>query len=97
MVDIDSDEISVLPPHFSSTNPMDDNDMKEATQLMYPKILERYENTKNDTTGILLRVLSSIIYHNDWIKEAANKTAGCPFLCIPLLHNPELLIHLKEK
>ena len=40
MIDINSDEFAVLPPHFVSTNPLMDDDIKEGLQLMYPKIIK---------------------------------------------------------
>ena len=56
-----------------------------------------YENALYNPTGLLLRLLASIIYHSDWITQVANKNSQHPFLCIPLLNNPELLLCLKAK
>ena len=97
MIDIDSDDFAILPPHFLSTNPLDDDDVLEAMQLMYPKIIEMYTATENDPTGVLLGVLASVIYHSDWIISIANQSGGYPFSCILLLNHPELLLCLKEK
>ena len=92
MIDINSDGFAVLPPHFIYINPLNDPDIKEAMELMYPKILEKYGDSDHNPTGVLLRVLASVIYHSDWIKEVGNQTPGHPFLCILLLNNPELLM-----
>ena len=86
MIDINSEDFAILPPHFISINPLDDPDIKEAINLMYPKILEKYENSDENPTGLLLRLLASVIYHSDWIKEVGNRTPGHPFLCIPFSH-----------
>ena len=54
MIDINSDDFAIFPPHFISTNPLQDDNIKEALYLTYPKILQTYTNTENDPTGVLL-------------------------------------------
>ena len=97
MIDINSDNFAILSPHFVSTNPLKDDDIKEALHLMYSKIIETYKNVENNPTGVLLRALASIIQNSNWIKQIANDNAGHPFLCIPLLNHPDLLSRLKER
>ena len=92
-IDINSDDYVILPPHFSVVNPL--ADIKEGVNLMYGKIITAHLD--NDPSGLMIRLLASVVYHSDWILEVGNKNAGHPFLFIPILQHPDLLLRLKEK
>lgn len=87
---------SVLPPHFILTNPMSNLDFQEAMRLMYRPIIDKWASTKQDPTGLLLRLLASVIYHFDWVCEMAASSSDHPFKSLPLMFNTELVKRLKE-
>ena len=87
---------NVLPPHFDLENPLKNDDVGEAMSLMYGPIIDRWENTPMDPTGLLLRLLASVIYHFDWIKMIAHKRIDHPFNAIPLMFCPEIVSSLKN-
>ena len=47
--------------------------------------------------GMLLLLLSSVIYHSEWIQRVVMENPGHPFGLIPLFSDNELLARLKEK
>ena len=92
------DTSPVLSLYFSTPNwKLDDrmaNDRtKEAMNLMFATILQRWGGTEVDPTGILLSLLQQ---SSDWLKEMATKHPGHPFSMIPILSTLELLRDLKE-
>jgi hypothetical protein len=90
-----SPDFAVLPLNFSMTEPMLNNDVIEAMNLMYATILQKHGQASMDPTGMLLRVLPSIIYHSEWLADQARYIPGHPFATIPLLNNTKLLSWLK--
>ena len=84
---------SVLPPHWTVENPVDDPDIGNALRLMYGVILVEHPSC----IGVLLRVLASVVYASDWLLEMSGKHQGHPFSAIPLLQDPQLLLRLKAK
>jgi hypothetical protein len=71
-----SAQFAVLPPYWKMVNPMASLPVAEAMQLLYGPILEKYTDTKNDPTGLLLRCLASIIHHSDWFISTATEHPG---------------------
>jgi hypothetical protein len=90
-----SPKFAILPPHFTMTEPILNEDVAEAMDLMYATIVQKHGGTSIDPTGILVRVLPSIIFHSEWLADQARDTPGHPFGTIPLLNNPNLLSRLK--
>ena len=84
---------SVLPPHWTVENPVDDPDIKEALHRMYGVIITVHPSS----IAILVRLLASVAYASDWILATTARIQGHPFSAIPLLQTPELLIRLKAK
>jgi hypothetical protein len=84
---------SILPPHWTVDNPVEDADIGEALQLMYGVIIERHPSS----IAVLVRVLASVTYASNWLLETSGLHRGHPFAAIPLLQNPELLRRMKEK
>ena len=84
---------SVLPPHWTVENPVEDADVKDALQLMYGVIIAKHPSS----IAVLLRVLASVVYAADWLLEISGRHQGHPFSALPLLQNPELLLRLKAK
>jgi len=64
---------------------MGDPDIKEAMYMIYPPILYTY-NGEVDSTGLLLFVLASIIYHSVWLKSIMVEKFSHIFSLIPLLN-----------
>ena len=84
-------DFAMMPPHFiNEGNLMDDPDIYEVMHLMYGPILDEY-NEAIDPTGLLLFVLSSLIYHSPWLVKIVTRKPGHPFALIPLLNKSELL------
>ena len=86
---------SVLPPHFILVNPMNDPSVREAMYLMYGPILSKWAVSEQKPTGLLLRVISSVIFHFDWICEMAASSSDHPFNSLPLMFKPDLVEKLK--
>jgi hypothetical protein len=84
---------SVLPPHWMVDNPVEDADIRDALQLMYGVIVAQHPTS----IGVLVRVLASVVFASDWLAATSGRHAGHPFLAVPLLQNPELLLRLKTK
>ena len=58
-----SPKFNTLPPHFKMPNPLDDEEVREAISMMYGPIINKWGNTEQDPTALLLRVLASVIHH----------------------------------
>ena len=76
-------------------DPMDNAAVREAMDLMYGKIIETWGETPVDPTGVLLKCLASVVHHSDWLSGFGDKSPGHPFLSLPVLNNPQLLLQLK--
>jgi len=85
-----------LPLHWKVDDPMANDKIKEALNLMFATILQRWGGTEVDPIGVLLLCLASVVWHSDFLKATAAASPGHPFSMIPLLSNPELLRDLKE-
>jgi hypothetical protein len=92
-LDPDSSTFSVLPPHWTVDNPVEDTDIQEALQLMYSVIIAKHPSS----IAVLVRVLASVVYAADWLLATSARHQGHPFAAVPLLQNPELLLRLKSK
>ena len=84
---------SVLPPHWTVDNPVDDPDISDALQLMYGVIIARHPTS----IAVLVRVLASVTYASDWLLATSGRYPGHPLSAVPLLQNPDLLLRLKGK
>jgi hypothetical protein len=89
-------EFATLPPHWKMSDPMGNEKVKEAMNLMFATILQKWSGSAVDPTGVLLICLASVVYHSEFLKQVAADTPGHPFDLIPLLSNPALLDDLKE-
>jgi hypothetical protein len=84
---------SVLPPHWTVDNPVEDADIGEGLHLMNGVIIEKHPTS----IAVLVRVLASVTYASDWLLETSARYRGHPFAAIPLLQNQHLLLRLKVK
>ena len=84
---------SILPPHWTVDNRVEDPDMKDALQLMYGIILARHPTS----ITVLVWVLASVTYALDWLLATSGRYPGHPLSAVPLLQNPVLLVRLKDK
>ena len=64
--------------------------------LVYRPILRQWGGTVMDPTGLLLRLLPSIVHHSDFLFQVIRSVPAHPFSSIPLLQNPDLLLQLKD-
>ena len=75
-------------------NPVKDADKHDALQLMHGVFVAQHPTN----IGVLVRVLASVlVVASDWLVETSGRHAGYPFLAVPLLQNPELLLCLEKK
>jgi hypothetical protein len=94
--DPNSPDFACLPPHFTVTNPMETPRIREAMELMYGPALSKWAGTKDcDPTALLCKLLPSVVFHSEFLKETIRRVPGHPFSGIPLLNNPALLQDLK--
>jgi hypothetical protein len=94
--DPNGEEFATLPPHWILEDPMSNEKVKEAMNLMFATILQRWGRTAVDPTGILLYCLASVVWNVNFLKDIAARQPGHPFSMIPPLSNPTLLNDLKE-
>jgi hypothetical protein len=90
-LDPNHSKFSVLPPHWTVDNPVEDADIGEGLYLMYSVIIEKHPTS----IVVLVRVLASVTYASDWLLETSARHRGHPFAAIPLLQNQHLLLRLK--
>jgi hypothetical protein len=95
-LDPDSSEFVLLPPHWTIDNPMENETIAEAMHLLYATILQKWgSNEEFSVEGLLLRLLPSIIHHEEFLREQIRAFPGHPFSKIAILQRPELLEALK--
>ena len=95
-LDANSEDFAILPPHFTVSNPMANELIKEAMLLMYGPALKKWVGTSDsDPTALFCKVLPSVIFHSEFLKETIRRVPGHPFSGIPLLNHPALLRDLK--
>jgi hypothetical protein len=95
-LDPDSSEFVLLPPHWTIDNPMENETIAEAMRLLYATILQKWgSNEAFSVEGLLLRLLPSIIYHEEFLREQIRAVPGHPFSKIAILQRPELMEALK--
>jgi hypothetical protein len=64
----------------------------EAMDLMYGPALTKWGGSKDcDPTAFLCKLLPSVVYHSEFLKEMIRRVPGHPFAGILLLNNPSLL------
>ena len=93
-LDPTSTEFRVLPPHFKCG--VENADVARALDLCYGRILSKRQNLTY-LPGIFLRLLASVVYHEQWLREILLSSKKHPFGNIFLLDNTELLKKLKEQ
>jgi len=95
-----SSDFAVLPPHFNVDNPMSNDIIREAMFLSFGPILRRearHEDTRVDSTGLLLRCLAALVHHSPFLTDMVLKCPGHLFAALPLLHhNNQIMTELKK-
>ena len=86
----------ILPAHFDVVSPMLNASIAEAMHLMYGPILDKWQDTPQDPTSVLLRLLANVVFHFEWIKGVATTSTDHPFNSIPLIFKNDLAEQLKE-
>ena len=86
----------MLPPHWKLGEPMSNERIKKAMNLMFATILQRWGGMEDDLQAFYFPALASIVWHSIFLKEMVAACPGHPLNMIPLLSNQELLQDLKE-
>jgi hypothetical protein len=84
-----------LPPHWRLVNPLANERVALAMEMMYGRILTRHKNTADDPTAMLLRCLACIVFHSEAILATMIANPGHDFCKLSILHNPGLLHDLR--
>lgn len=95
-LDPNNASFAILPPHFNLDDPMTNSHVREAMYLMYGPILAQWGDKSANPTGLLLRVLASVVFHFDWVKKQARSNTSHPFNKIPLFARSELVTALSK-
>lgn len=89
-------DFGTLPPHWTLIDPLSNELVVEAMDLMYGPILESYPPTSREKPiGLLLRCLASVVYHSPTLIATMVEHPGHSFGKLPVLHNRELLGRLQ--
>ncbi len=86
---------ATLPPHFNIPDPMANEHVQNAMEMLYQSVLVKYSQQPNDPTPMLLRCLACIIYHVDSLLEVMVMNPGHDFSKLAILHDPQLIAELK--
>jgi len=89
-------DFATLPPHFKLDEPMSNAVIKEGMLLCFAPILQKWQGTRVDPTGLLLRCLATMVWHSPFLMATIVKYPGHPFAALPLLNNCDLLCQLKD-
>ena len=96
-LDPNSEDFAILPPHFTVGNPVENEQICEAIEMMYgPALQKRAGTIDSDPTALFCKVLPSLVYHSEYLQSTIRRVPGHPFAGIPILNHPALLRDLKE-
>jgi hypothetical protein len=95
-LDPNAPDFGVLPPHWTTSNPMGNDLIKRAMVMLYGPILAAYDGKLVNPAGLLLRCLPSLVFHSDALLEVMVRFPGHDFTKISILHDRELLDGLKK-
>ena len=90
-LDPNSTSFRVLPPHF--TCGLENPHVQMALDMCFGRILKSRQNLPY-LPGFFLRLLASIVYHEQWIRGILHRSKKHPFGNIFLFENSELLKNL---
>ena len=88
-------DFNVFPPHFNANALFENTSIHRAMELMHGPIYLQWEDTPQNPTGLLLRVLASVVHHFDWIKTLMRKSTDHPFNAILLVFHRNLVDEVK--
>jgi len=95
-LDPNKSSFSILPPHWDLEDPLQNPSVKEAMDVMYGPVLDKYaSNPRVNPTGLLLRCLACIVYHSESLFDVASRHPGHDFMKLPILQNRRVLDRLK--
>jgi hypothetical protein len=86
---------SSLPPHWKLVNPMENERVALAMEMMYGRIMHHHQNTPDNPLAMLLRCLACIVHHSRSILAAMVANPGHDFAKLPILHDQDLLRDLR--
>ena len=96
-LDPNQPSFGILPPHWTTSNPLENDLIKRAVAMLYGPILVACDGKPENPAGLLLRCLASLIFHSGALMEVMVKHPGHDFSKISILqHDHELLDGLKE-
>lgn len=85
-----------LPPHWTMSNPIENEDILCAMNMLFGPILRKHKGCDYDPTAMLLRCTACIVYHSDALLNQMISHPGHGFTKIVLLHEKDLLERLSH-
>jgi hypothetical protein len=89
-LDPNDSSFGTLPPHWTTSNPMENDHIRKAMQLTFGEIVEEHRTM----FPLLLRSLACIVYHHEGLLEQMVSIPGHDFTKIAIFHDRELLSDL---
>jgi hypothetical protein len=84
---------AILPPHF--TCGIENEDIKTALNFCFGSIIQKHGNHLR-LTGVLLLLLASVVYHEEYLHDVIARNPRHPFNNISLFRYPDLVKRLRD-
>jgi hypothetical protein len=95
-LDPNTPDFGSLPPHWTTSNPLENDPLRRAMVILYGPIMVAYDGKPNNPARLLLGCLPSVVFHSDALLDVMVKFPGHDFTKIYILHDCELLDRLKK-
>ena len=98
LADMDHKKVSFgdPPPHWTMSNPIENEDILRAMNMLFGPILQKHRGSNFDHTAMLLRCAACIIYHSDSLLNKMISHPGHDFTKIVILHDKDLFERLSH-
>ena len=90
------EEFCALPPHFNVDNPLENADIMEGIELCFGNITKHWGSTKLDPMPMLLFLLASMVYHNNFVVRMKTDRSYHVFTYLPLYNRQDLVERLQQ-
>ena len=86
---------ATLPPHWKIANPLSNEHVSRAMNMLYGQIIMKYHGKDNDPTPMLLRCLACLVHHADSLLNVMLTMPQHDMAKLTLLHDIDLIALLK--